>query len=166
MRKESIDTRWEGSDLLVLRDEREIDRVAAADIQRVILVCRGGDAPSDLRFAVVQTTAHHILLPAASGIAGRVHFERQSFWMQRACVYWVAEAQAPLPRRLLPGTWTLRRQPPGWTRLPLAELSGVIEQWPLEGPHSWEQRKWAHIARNRSLPAADPVKVQPRRTPG
>ncbi len=163
MRKPSLDTRWEGGDLLVLSDEHEIDRIAAGDIQRVILVCRGGDAPSDLRFAVVQTAAHHILLPAASGIAGRVHFERQSFWMQRPCVYWIDEARAPLPRRLLSGGWSLRRQAPGWTRLPLTELSGVIEQWPVEGPHSWEQRKWAHIVRNRSLPAAAVVKVQPRR---
>ena len=69
MRKESIDTRWEGSDLLVLRSEREIDRIAAGSIQRVILACRGGDAPSNLRFAIVQTDADHILLPAASGIA-------------------------------------------------------------------------------------------------
>lgn len=163
MRKESIDTRWEGSDLLVLRDEREIDRIAAGDIQRVILACRGGDAPSNLQFAIVQTDADHILLPAASGIAGRVHFEHQSFWMQRACVYWVDEANAPLPRRLLPGAWSLRRQPPGWKRLPLTELSGLIEQWPLEGPHSWEQRKWAQIARNRSLPPADSLKTQPPR---
>ena len=163
MRKESLDTRWEGSDLLVLRDEREIDRIPASDIRRVILACRGGDAPSDLRFAIVQTDTEHILLPAASGIAGRVHFERQSFWMQRACVYWVDEASAPLPRRLLSGAWLLRRQPPGWKRLPLAELSSLIEQWPLDGPHTWEQRKWAQIARNRSLPTAESIRTQPPR---
>lgn len=163
MRKESLDTRWEGSDLRVLLDECEVDRIAAGEIQRVILACRGGDAPSNLRFAVLETTAHHILLPATSGIAGRVHFERQSFWKQRPCVYWVDEANAPLPRRLLTGAWSLRRQPPGWKRLPLAELSGVIEQWPLEGPHSWEQRKWAQIERNRCLQAAETVRVQPPR---
>ncbi len=163
MRKESIETRWEGSDLLVLCNEIERDRIRAADIGRVILVCRGGDAPANLRFAVIQTPIDCILLPAASGIAGRVHFERQSFWMQRPCVYWVDEAHARLPRRLLPGAWSLRRQPPGWARLPWADLSGVIEQWPLEGPHSWEQRKWAQIERNRCLPAAETVRTQPPR---
>lgn len=155
MRPPTLDTRWEGNDLLVLRDEQEIDRIPARDIHRVILVCRGGDSPSDLRFAVIETTTDHILLPAASGIAGRVHFERQSFWMQRPCVYWADEARAPLPRRLLPGVWMLRRQVPDYRRLPHAELAGVVEAWPLEGPQTWEQRKWAHIVRNRLLPPAE-----------
>ena len=163
MSKESIDTRWDGADLLVLKHEQEIDRIASREIHRVILACHRSDSPSDLRFAVVETTSEHILLPAASGIAGRVHFERQVFWMQRPCVYWVDEARAPLPRRLLPGLWPLRRQQPGYVRLPHNELAGVIEQWPLEGPQSWEQRKWAHIARNRMLPPSEGIKTQPRR---
>jgi hypothetical protein len=155
MPRQSIDTRWEGNDLLVLRGEQEIDRIPAREIYRVILVYHGGDSPSDLRFAVIETTSHHILLPAGSGIAGRVHFERQGFWMQRPCVYWVDEARAPLPRRLLPGLWLLRGHVPSYARLPHEELAGVIEQWPLEGPQSWEQRKWAAIVRNRMLPPAE-----------
>lgn len=161
MRPPTLDTRWEGNDLLVLRNEQELDRIAARDIHRVILVCRGGDSPSDLRFAVIETISEHILLPAASGIAGRVHFERQSFWMQRPCVYWVDEARAPLPRRLLPGVWLLRSHVPGYVRLPHEELAAVIEAWPVEGPQSWEQRKWAHIVRNRLLPPAE-GRTQPR----
>jgi hypothetical protein len=165
MRHASLNTRWEGADLLVLNHDQEIDRIAAREIHRLILVCRnGGESPSDLRFAVVETTADHVLLPAASGIAGRVHFERQSFWMQRPCVYWVDEARAPLPRRLLPGVWLLRRHEPGYVRLPHNELAGVIEQWPLDGPQSWEQRKWARIVRNRLLPTANEgPHAQPRR---
>ena len=155
MRHESLSTCWQGTDLLVLNNEREIDRIASREIHRVILVCRhGGYAPGDLRFAVVETTADHVLLPAATGIAGRVHFERQGFWMQRSCVYWVDESRAPLPRRLLPGVWLLRRQLPGYVRLPHNELAGTIDQWPLDGPQSWEQRKWAQIVRNRMLPPA------------
>ncbi|MDP1693032.1 MAG: hypothetical protein Q8L49_13970 [Burkholderiaceae bacterium] len=161
MRQQSLDTRWENNDLLVLRNEQEIDRIPARDIHRVILVCHGGDSPSDLRFAVVETTAEYILLPAASGIAGRVHFERQGFWMQRPCIYWVDEARAPLPRRLLPGVWLLRRHVPGYVRLPHDELASVIESWPLQGPQSWEQRKWAHIVRNRMLASAV-GRTQPR----
>jgi hypothetical protein len=162
MRPQTLDTRWEGDHLLVLSNEQEIDRVAAREIHRVILVCRGGDSPSDLRFAVVETSTDCLLLPAATGIAGRVHFERQSFWMQRPCVYWVDEARAALPRRLVPGLWLLRRQAPGFVRLPHSELAPTIEGWPLEGPQSWEQRKWAHIVRNRLLPAT-PKQTQPRR---
>jgi hypothetical protein len=162
MHHHKLDTRWEGSDLLVLRDEQEIDRIAAREIHRVILVCHGGDSPSDLRFAVVETTADYVLLPAASGIAGRVHFERHSFWMQRPCVYWVDEARAPLPRRLLPGVWLLRRHVPGFVRLAHSELADAIESWPLEGPQSWEQRKWARIVRSRLLPTAE-GRTLPRR---
>ncbi len=150
-----MNTRWEGTDLLVLRDEREIDRIPSRDIHRVILACHAGDSPSDLRFAVVETLTDHILLPAASGIAGRVYFERQGFWSQRPCVYWVDDARARLPRRLLPGVWLLRRHQPGYMRLPHAELAGVIEQWPLDGPHSWEQRKWARIVRKQMLQPAN-----------
>lgn len=153
MRQQTLDTRWEGNCLLVLRDEQECDRIPARDIHRVILVCQGGESPSNLRFAVVETTAEYILLPAASGIAGRVHFERQGFWMQRPCVYWIDEARARLPRHLLPGVWLLRRQVPGFVRLPHEELASVIDAWPVEGPQSWEQRKWAAIVRNRLMPA-------------
>ncbi len=160
MHQVSLKTRWEGSDLLVLRGEREIDRIASREIHRVILVCHRGDSPSDLRFAVVETLTDHILLPAASGIAGRVHFERQAFWLQRPCLYWVDDARAPLPRRLLPGVWLLRRQQPGYMRLAHAELAAVIEQWPLEGPHSWEQRKWARIVRKQLMrPANGPARL-------
>ena len=156
-----VDTRWDGPDLLVLRADKEVDRIASHQIHRVILVCRGGDAPCDLHFAVVETMADHVLLPATSGIAGRVHFERQSFWMQRPCLYWVDAARAPLPRRLLPGMSLLRRQQPAFARLPRDELTAVIEQWPLEGPQSWEQRKWARIVRNRLLPPGSPAPRQP-----
>lgn len=154
MRHDALNTRWDGNALVVLRNEQEIDRIASRDIHRVILVCRGGDSPSNLRFAIIETTSEHILLPATSGIAGRIHFERQSFWLHRPCVYWVDDARAPLPRRLLPGVWMLRRQQPAYMRLPHDQLSSVIDQWPLEGPHSWEQRKWARIVRNQLLPPA------------
>ena len=155
MQHDPLNTRWEDTNLLVTRGDHEVDRIAARDILRVILVCRHGrDTPSDLRYAVIETSTDHVLLPANSGIAGRIHFERQKFWEQRPCIYWVDEARASLPRRLLPGVWLLRRQQPGFMRLPHSELAGVIEQWALEGPQSWDQRKWAHIVRSHMLPAA------------
>ena len=161
MTHHTLDTRWEGADLLVLRNEQEFDRIRARDIHRVILACRGGDTPCDLRFAVIETIAEFIVLPPASGIAGRIHFERQSFWTSRSCVYWVDECRVSLPRRLLPGIWLLRRPEPDYARVPHEELASVVEKWPLEGPQSWEQRKWANIVRNRLLPPA--VRNQGRR---
>jgi hypothetical protein len=148
----SFHTQWQGTDLQVLRNEQEIDRLPAHDIRRVILVCRrGGQSPGDLAYAVIETTDHHVLLPASSGIAGRVHFERQAFWQQRPCIYWVDEAAAALPRRLRPGLWVLKRLTPDYARLPREELISCIEQWPLEGPQTWEQRKWERIVRSRQL---------------
>jgi hypothetical protein len=154
MRHDQLATRWEANDLLVLRNDEMVDRIAAADIRRVILACEHGDTPSDLSFAVIDAGADHVILPAESGIAGRVHFERQPYWTQRACIYWVDAARAPLPRALRPGVWLLRRHRPGYLRLPSADMAPLLERWPLEGPQTWEQRKWARIAASRSLPPA------------
>ena len=148
-----LSTRWEGDDLVVLSQRQVTDRIAAADIRRVLLVCAGGDTPADLEFAVVETATDHVLLPADSGIAGRVYFERQPYWTERACIYWVTGRHAPLPRHLRPGLWLLRRHRPTYLRLPASELASLIGQWPVEGPQTWEQRKWAQIASKRHLAA-------------
>jgi hypothetical protein len=154
MRHDPIATRWERNDLLVLRHDEVIDRVPSTQIQRVILVCEHGDTPSDLSFALLECGADHVILPAESGIAGRVHFERQAFWRERDCIWWTTAARATLPRHLLPGVWLLRRHRPHYMRLPATELAAQIEQWPLEGPMTWEQRKWARIAASRTLQPA------------
>jgi hypothetical protein len=153
MRQELLTTRWEGADLVVRRRRELADRIAAADIQRVILVCDGGDTPSALHFALVETATEHVLLPADSGIAARVYFERQPYWTERSCIYWVTGRHAPLPRHLRPGIWLLRRHRPAFLRLPAGELAPLIEQWPMEGPQTWEQRKWAQITSKRHLAA-------------
>jgi hypothetical protein len=151
MSRDVLSTRWEGAEILVLRNDAVVDRLPAADIRRVILVCDHGDAPKDLSFAVIDLGADHVILPAESGIAGRVHFERQGFWMQHPCIYWTSVARAPLPRALRPGLWLLRKHRPGYLRLPSSEMAPLVEQWPLEGPQTWEQRKWVRIAANRAL---------------
>lgn len=148
----SLSTRWEGEEIVVRDGDSVIDRIGGRDIRRVILVCERGDTPSDLSFAVIETATEHIMLPAETGIAGRVHFEHQSFWRARPCVYWASVTRATLPRHLRPGVWLLRRNRPAYIRLPMAELAQTIEQWTLEGPQSWEQRKWARIVASRSLP--------------
>jgi hypothetical protein len=148
-----LSTRWDGADLLVQRKQEVLDCVGAREIERVILVCDGGDTPAALHFAVIQTATDHILLPADSGIAARIYFERQTYWTMRACIYWVTGPHAPLPRHLLPGIWLLRRHRPAFMRLPVSELAPLIEQWPMEGPQTWEQRKWAQIGSKRHLAA-------------
>lgn len=156
--KPLLHTRWQAMELIVTRDGREIDRVGAGDIERAIIVYRDrGDTPGDLAYAVLQTREHHLLFPPESGIAGRVHFERQLFWNERRCVYWAPLAKAPLPRKLCPGLWILRLHKPTFVRLPREELAPVIAGWPLEGPQSWDERKIARIARARPFSALRPV---------
>jgi len=147
---------WRGMDLLVLRDGIEVDRVHAEDIERVILVNEGaGETPGELLFALIETAVEHLVLPASSGIAGCVHFERQAFWTAHDCIYWLNAGQIALPRRLRPAMWPLRRAHTAYLRLPRGELAPHLEHWPLEGPQTWEQRKWDRIARTRLLGRVD-----------
>ncbi len=153
MKSDALAVRWEGAQLLVCRNGAVIDRVGADEICRVILACRGGDTPSHLDFALIDTGAEHVLLPAASGIAAPVYFERQAWWTERACIWWLTTRHAPLPRRLYGGVWLLRRHQPAFMRLAADELGPLVAQWPLEGPQTWEQRRWARGASNHDLDA-------------
>lgn len=158
----SWNTAWQGPDLVVFRNDAEVDRFPAAHIERVIFVHRGaGDTPGDLLFAVVELPGEHVLLPAETGFAGRVNFERLSFWADKQCVYWVPEHKASLPARLRRSLWLLRPGTPAYTRLPRAELASRIEQWPIEGPQTWEQRKWMRIASSRPFAGLTAIVTQP-----
>ncbi|HTP71034.1 MAG TPA: hypothetical protein VML58_02355 [Burkholderiaceae bacterium] len=162
--KGQLHTRWQSMELIVSRDGQEIDRVGARDIERVILVySHRGDTPGDLAYAVLQTREHDLLCPSDSGIAGRIHFERQLFWNERRCVYWAPLARTQLPRKLCPGLWFLRQHTPAFVRLPRDELRDEIARWPLEGPQSWDERKVARIARARPFPALRPA-ISPNST--
>jgi len=163
--KPQLHTRWQSMDLIVARDGLEVDRVGARDIERVIIVYSNrGDTPGDLAYVVLQTREHDLLLPPDSGIAGRIHFERQLFWNERRCVYWAPLAKAQLPRKLCPGLWILRQHTPAFMRLPRDELRDEIARWPLEGPQSWDERKVARIARARPFPALRPATIRPNST--
>ena len=153
-------TQWQAMDLVVKRDGREIDRVAAADIEQAIVVYTDrGATPGDLAFVVLRTRTHDLLLPADTGIASRLHFERQAFWHAQRCIHWVPAAQAALPRRLCQGVWILRQHTPGYMRLARDELEVVIGQWPLEGPQTWDERKDELIERMRPCAALRRVPV-------
>ena len=85
-----------------------------------------------------------------------MNFERQAFWAERGCVYWVGDGHAALPGRLRRGRWLLRHSGPEFMRLPRVELSPLMEKWPLEGPQTWEQRKWRRIENSRPFANSAP----------
>jgi hypothetical protein len=152
--KPSWRTAWQGQDIVVYRNDAEVDRLHASGIERVVFVHRGaGDSPGDLVRALVEVGDDCLIFAADTGFAGRVNFERQPFWAEHACVYWVGDAKAQLPWRMRHGRWFLRPAAPAFVRLPKGELGALIEQWPLQGPQTWEQRKWRRIQRFRPLAA-------------
>ncbi len=124
-------TRWDGPDIVVLRDDLEIDRFAASAIERIVFVYRGaGHTPGDLLRAIVATPDRLRLLAPETGFAGRVLFERVDEWARRRCVYWVARSAAPLPLRVRRGNGWLGLSPP-WIRTARSDID--LDAWPLKG---------------------------------
>jgi hypothetical protein len=153
--KVSWRTAWQGQDIVVYRDDVECDRLAAAQIRRIVFVYSGaGDTPGDLHGSLVRLTDEWMLLPADTGFAGRVHFERLTFWGEHACQFWVSDARARLPWRLRRGPWWLHRSAePAFARVPADALDALVDAWPLEGPLTWEQRKRRRIEAARPFAA-------------
>src|SRR5687767_14498108 len=74
-------TAWQGQEIVVFRDEAEVDRVNASQIQRVVFVYESsGESPGDLLYAIVETADDGLIFPAETGFAGRVNFERVDYW--------------------------------------------------------------------------------------
>lgn len=154
-------TAWQGQDIVVYREDQEVDRVNAQAIQRVVFVHRGtGDSPGDLLYAVVETDDAALVFPDYTGFSGRVNFERQAFWAERGCVYWAPDARATLPGRLRRGRWFIGASGPQFVRVPRAELATLVDGWPLEGPQTWEQRKWRRIENSRPFSNSAPGRLQ------
>jgi hypothetical protein len=148
-------TAWQGNDIVVYSNDIEVDRFAADRIERVIFVHKGsGSSPGDLIYAVVELPDSHLILPADTGFAGRVHFERLNFWAMKDCVYWAREQKdSMLPVRSRRGIWLLRPAAPEYSRVARPELDARLAQWNLVGPQTWEQRKWERITANRPFAA-------------
>lgn len=143
-------TAWQGQDIVVYRDDTEVDRLHAADIRRVIFVQDGpGLSAGDLAFAVVEFDTEHVVLPADTGFAGLVNFERQAFWAAKDCIYWAALRDAHLPPSCRRGSWFLLHRVPQYVRLAREELAPLVEQWHIEGPYTWDQRRWQRIENDR-----------------
>jgi hypothetical protein len=154
-------TAWHGQDIIVYRDDEEVDRLAAEQIRRVIFVHRDrGDSSGDLVYALVELDEECIVFPDYTGFAGRVNFERHSFWAERGCVYWVSETRADLPASLRRGRWLLRHAGPAFARVARAELAGALDKWPLEGPQTWEQRKWRRIEEGHAFSSTGPGRLR------
>ena len=143
-------TAWQGQDIVVYRADAEVDRFDVRQLLRVVLVHRGrGDSPGDLQHTLVELADEWLLFPADTGFAGRVNFERQDFWAERACVYWVSEGRASLPLRMRRGGRWLSLSGPQYGRWKKADFAGLTERWPLQGPQTWQERKWRRIEDNR-----------------
>lgn len=150
-------TAWSGSDILVLRNDIEVDRVHAPDIRRIVFVQPvDTESAGDLSFALVELEHEFIVFPPETGFAGRVNFERQSFWAGKACIYWADSLSARLPPHLLSRSgFALVRRAPRYGRVPIDDLAPLVEHWLLEGPHSWDERRWQRIQRSRPFARID-----------
>lgn len=154
-------TAWQGQDIVVFRDDDEIDRVSAQQIQRIVFVHRdAGDSPGDLLYAVVELEEECLIFPDFTGFAGRVNFERQAFWAEKGCVFWASDTRASLPMRLRRGRWFLRAAGPDFARVPKIEIAPLVEKWPLHGPQTWEQRKWRRIENSRPFASTGPGRLR------
>jgi hypothetical protein len=145
-------TVWQQNDIVVYRDDVEVDRLPADRIERVFLVYRGaGDTPGDIERTVVELAgdAGYAVFEPLTGFAGRVNFERQSFWQERACVYWVAAHAAVLPWRLRFDGWRSEAHGQSYRKLARDELAASVARWPHAGPQTWEDRKRLRIERSR-----------------
>jgi hypothetical protein len=150
--KTSWRTLWVGNDIVVYRDEVEVDRLPGDRIARVFLLYSGeGDTPGDIAQSVVELTGDdgYALFEAETGFAGRVNFERQAFWHERQCVHWVAAAAVALPSRSRLTAWRGDAGARAFRRVARAELAASVERWPVGAPQSWEDRKRRRIERSR-----------------
>ena len=145
-------TLWQHNDIVVYRDEVEVDRLPADRIERVYLVYRDrGNTPNDIAQTIVELAGDEgfAVFEPETGFAGRVNFERQPYWQERRCIYWVAAPLALLPWRLRAGAWRGEANNRAFRRLRRDELAGCAERWQLEGPQTWEDRKRRRIERSR-----------------
>jgi hypothetical protein len=143
-------TSWQADEIIVTRGDELIDHLRADDIDRVTLVHAGeGEMPGDVRAAIFEMSDRVVLICAASGIAGRVLFERQAFWARRNCIYWVSERSVSWPEMPGESRWLFTRRVPQHRELPPAAASALVERSEVTGPHTWDQRKQRRIERRR-----------------
>lgn len=155
--KASWRTLWQQRDIVIYRDEVEVDRLPADRIGRVFFFHAGaGDSPGDIGLSIVELVDPadgFALFEARTGFAGRVNFERQSFWQERACVHWVPVASAGLPWRLRLGHWRGEASASAYRRVERAALERCLARWARDAPQTWEERKQSRVERSRPFGA-------------
>ncbi len=145
-------TLWQQHDIVVYRNDLAIDRLPADRIARVFLLHTGrGDTPVDIERCLVELAGDegYALFEAGTGFAGRVNFERQAFWRERRCVFWVPAHSATLPWRLRFAVWRGEASSASFRRLAREELAGSNARWPVAGPETWDERKLRLSERDR-----------------
>lgn len=146
-----VKTCWRGDEIVVTQGGQPIDRLRAGRIDRVMLVHAGdGESPSEVRVALFHTAGRAVLLGAESGIAGRVLFERQAYWTQRRCIYWVAERSVDWTSIFGAPRWPFARlHLPQHCTLTSTAVATLLDRAVPSGPHTWDQRKQLRIDRRR-----------------
>jgi hypothetical protein len=154
-------TRWQADGIVVTRGGDWVDRLRADEIERVTLVHAGeGESPGEVRAAVFELAGRTVVLGAESGIAGRVLFERQAYWSQRNCIYWVKQRHVSWPPIAGASRWPLRRLVPQH-RSNTPDAAPLFDRADATGPHTWDQRKWHRIERRRHFPGSVIGAAQP-----
>lgn len=158
LRDASVTTGWQADEIVVTRAGQPVERLRASDIDRVTLVHSGeGESPGEIRAVIFETTARAVLLSADTGIAGRVLFERQAYWAQRNCIYWINERRVSWPSNRAAARWPFASRQPQHGSLAPPALAAVLNQADLTGPHTWEQRKQRRIERRRPFRGGAPA---------
>ena len=153
IREVPLRSSWHADEIVVTRGDELIDHLQADAIARVTLVhAENGDSPGEVRAALFEMTDRAVLLGAASGIAGRVLFERQAYWSQRNCIYWVSERCVSWTELQGRPRWPFVRQTPQHRPLTLAAAKALLDGSDVTGPHTWDQRKQHRIERRRPFP--------------
>jgi hypothetical protein len=157
-----LKTRWQANEIVVTQGSALIDRLRASEIERVTLVHAGeGESPGEVRAAIFELGGRTVVLGAESGIAGRVLFERQAYWSQRSCIYWVNQRQVSWPLMAGASRWPLRRRVPQHQSNTPDSAASLFDRSDVTGPHTWDQRKWHRIERRRHFPGSVIGSAQP-----
>ena len=146
-------TLWVQNDIVVYRDEVEVDRLPGERIARVFLVYRGqGDTPGDIAQSVVEL----------AGDEGYALFEPEHRLRRpRQLRAPVVLARAPVRvlgacggRQCCRGGCASRRGAAtrgarAFRRIAREEIAGCVQRWPADAPQTWEDRKRRRIERSR-----------------
>lgn len=143
-------TGWQADEIAVTRGGESVDRLRADDIERVTLVHIGaGESPIEVHAAIFELPDRVVVLGAQCGIAGRVLFERQAYWAQRHCIYWVSHRRVAWPETEADSRWLFARQAPPHLQLTPAVAKTLFQRSDATGPHTWDQRKQYRFERQR-----------------